>query len=86
MLILGYLIDISRERKLVKEVEVITTLGSPWWVDKFVLWQPVKRVLKIALLGTCTKGCKFKMLSFYKSERASTSRLESFVQKIKAKF
>lgn len=69
-----------------KEVKVITTLGSPWWVDKFVLWQPVKRVLKIALLGACTKSCKFEMLSFYNSENASTSRVESFVQKIKAKF
>lgn len=69
-----------------QEVKVITILGSPWWVDKLILWQPVKRVLKIALLGACTKGCKFKMLSFYKSESASTSRVESFVQKIKAKF
>lgn len=34
-----------------KEVKVITTLGSPWWVDKFVLRQPVKRVLRIALLS-----------------------------------
>ncbi|MGF1910889.1 NAD(P)H-dependent oxidoreductase [Vibrio kasasachensis] len=69
-----------------QEVKVITTLGSPWWVDKLVLWQPVKRVLKIALLGACTKGCQFKMLSFYKSESASTLRVEAFVQKIKAKF
>ncbi|MBY7901165.1 NAD(P)H-dependent oxidoreductase [Vibrio fluvialis] len=69
-----------------KEVKVITTLGSPWWVDKFVLLQPVKRVLKIALLGACTKGCKFEMLSFYKSKSASTPRVKSFVQKIMTKF
>jgi len=66
-----------------KEVKVITTLGSPWWVDVFVLWKPVNRILKIALLGTCTKGCKFKMLSFYNSENASRSRVNSFVKKIK---
>lgn len=69
-----------------QEVKVITTLGSPWWIDKLVLWQPVKRILKVALLGACTKGCKFEMLSFYKSESASTSRVESFVKKIQAKF
>lgn len=69
-----------------KEVKVITTLGSPWWVDKFILWQPVKRVLKIALLGACTNACKFEMLSFYKSESASTARVESFVKKIQARF
>lgn len=69
-----------------KEVKVITTLGSPWWVDVFVLWKPVNRILKIALLGACTKNCKFKMLSFYKSEDASKSRVDDFVKKISSCF
>ncbi len=68
-----------------KEVKVITTLGAPWWVDTLVLWQPVKRVMKIALLGACTKSCQFDMVSFYKSENASASRVAAFVKKIKAK-
>ncbi|AJQ94356.1 putative NADPH-quinone reductase (modulator of drug activity B) [Gynuella sunshinyii YC6258] len=69
-----------------KEVKVITTLGSPWWVDKLVLRQPVKRILKIALLGACTKKCKFQMLSFYKSENASPSKVDAFVKKIALKY
>ncbi|EKE77818.1 NAD(P)H-dependent oxidoreductase [Gallaecimonas xiamenensis] len=69
-----------------KEVKVVTTLGSPWWVDTFVLWRPVKRVLKLALLGACAKGCKLDMLSFYKSESAAPARVERFVQKIKQRF
>ena len=69
-----------------KEVKVITTLGSAWWVDVLVLWKPVSRVLKIALLGACTKGCKFKMLSLYKSEDASRSKVDGFVRKIKSTF
>lgn len=66
-----------------KEVKVITTLGSPWWVDWFVMWQPVRRTLKIALLGACTRGCRFKMLSLYKSEKLSQPQLDRFVEKIK---
>lgn len=69
-----------------KEVKVITTLGSPWWVDTFVLWQPVKRILKIALLGACTKRCQFKMLSLYKSENLTQSKVGDFIGKIKANF
>jgi NAD(P)H dehydrogenase (quinone) len=69
-----------------KEVKVITTLGAPWWVDLFVLWKPVNRIIKIALLGACAKKCKFKMLSFYKSENASKSRAERFVNKMKTCF
>ncbi|UYG04557.1 NAD(P)H-dependent oxidoreductase [Halomonas sp. LR3S48] len=32
---------------------VVTSLGSPWWVDRLVLWQPVKRVLKTAIVRPC---------------------------------
>ncbi|MGX9417928.1 NAD(P)H-dependent oxidoreductase [Vibrio sp. WJH972] len=69
-----------------REVKVITTLGSPWWVDIFVLWKPIHRTLKIALLGACTKQCKLQMLSLYKSEDASKDRIDAFVDKIKSKF
>ncbi|WP_432472996.1 NAD(P)H-dependent oxidoreductase [Amphritea sp. HPY] len=69
-----------------KEVNVVTTLGSPWWVDVLVLWKPVHRVLKIALLGPCTKRCRFRMLSFYKSENASQTRVAKFVDKIRSSF
>ncbi|MGF1758733.1 NAD(P)H-dependent oxidoreductase [Photobacterium sagamiensis] len=64
-----------------KEVKVITTLGSPWWADVFILWKPVYRVLKIALLGACAKNCKLKMFSFYNSENASKTRVNNFVKK-----
>lgn len=69
-----------------KEVNVITTLGAPWWVDFFVLKKPVNKVLKTALLGACVKNCKFKMLSLYKSENLTGSKVENFVKKIKATF
>jgi len=69
-----------------KEVYVITTLGAPWWVDYFILRRPVKKVLKISLLGACTKNCIFKMLSLYKSENLSESNIANFVKKIKTSF
>jgi len=69
-----------------KEVYVITTLGAPWWVDFFILRKPVKKVLKIALLGACTKNCRFKMLSLYKSENLTESAIAQFVTKIKNTF
>ena len=69
-----------------KTVNVVTTLGAPWWVDLFILRQPVKKVLKIALLGACAKKCEFKMLSMYKSESLTESKIADFVKKIKATF
>lgn len=62
---------------------VITTLGSPWWVDYFVLWQPVRRVLRVALLGACARGCQFEMLSLYKAESLAAAKVERFCSRIR---
>ncbi len=69
-----------------KEMKVVTTLGSVWWVDMFIVRKPVKRVLQTALLGACTSSCKFQMLSLYDCENLTIEKLEKFVGKIKAKF
>ncbi len=61
---------------------VVTSLGSPWWVDKLVLWQPVKRVLKTAIVRTCAPTCRLKVLSLYKSERLSTDQVSRFKTRI----
>lgn len=67
-----------------KEVLVVTTLGSPWWVDRLLMWQPVKRVIKLALLGTCTKKSKLKFLSLYNSEKLNQQQIEKFSSKIES--
>ncbi|WP_419904879.1 NAD(P)H-dependent oxidoreductase [Kiloniella sp.] len=69
-----------------QEVKVITTLGSPWWVDWFILRRPVRRILKLAILGTCAKNCRFKMLSLYASESLTQTKIEKFVARIKSTF
>ncbi len=69
-----------------KEMKVVTTLGSPWWVDAFILRRPVKKILKIALLGACATRCKFQMLSLYESEKLSRAKVDKFVAKIESKF
>lgn len=69
-----------------KEMKVITTLGSPWWVDTFILRTPVKKILKIALLGCCATNCKFKMLSLYNSEKLTIKKTEQFIKKIESTF
>jgi NAD(P)H dehydrogenase (quinone) len=65
-----------------RKVLVITSLGSPWWVDWIVMRQPVKRVLKTAILGTCASACHFEMLSFYKSERLEDTQVKRFVARV----
>lgn len=61
---------------------VLTSLGSPWWVDRLVLRQPVKRVLKTALLGTCAPNCRLEMQSLYKAESLTQPQVQSFCARI----
>ena len=65
-----------------KRVLVVTTLGSPWWVDRFIMWQPVKRIMKIALLKSCAKNSELQFLSLYESENLSEKKIDGFVNKI----
>lgn len=60
----------------------VTSLGSPWWVDRLVLRQPVRRILKTALLGTCAPSCRFEMLSLYEAERLTAPQVQAFCSRI----
>lgn len=68
--------------KKLKRVLVVTTLGAPWWVDRLIMRQPVKKVVKIALLSTCAPGCKFEMLSLYKAENLPSGKVDRFADRI----
>ena len=61
----------------------VTTLGSPWWVDRLILRQPVRRVLKTALLGACAPACRFEMLTLYKAEDLSTPTVDRFATRVR---
>lgn len=65
-----------------RHVLAVTTLGSPWWVDRFILRRPVRRVLKTALLGTCAPQCRFEMLSLYKSEKLAAGTVRDFAERM----
>ena len=68
--------------KNLKKVIAVTTLGSPWWVDRLVLRQPVKRILRVALLDSCTTNCTLQFLSLYRCETLNNQKIEAFERKI----
>ena len=65
-----------------RNVLVITSLGAPWWVDRLVMRQPVKRVVKVALLGACAGKSKLKFLSLYNSEKLNAQSVARFNDRI----
>jgi putative NADPH-quinone reductase len=67
-----------------RKVVAITTLGSPWWVDRLVLRRPVRRILKTAILRTCAPRASLTFLSFYRCERLSSKSFDAALVRVKA--
>lgn len=65
-----------------KSCLVVTTLGSPWWIDTIVMRQPVKRVLRTGVVFACAPQAKFRMLSLHEAETANATQVERFVGKL----
>jgi putative NADPH-quinone reductase len=68
--------------KNLRRVLAVTSLGSPWWVDRLVMRQPVKRVLKTGIVGACAPQCRFEMFSLYKCEQLSAAQVDRFAERI----
>lgn len=67
-----------------RHVLVVTTLGSPWWVDRLVMRQPLRRTLKTAILGACAPNCKLRYISFHKCESLPATAVQAMVAKVSA--
>jgi len=70
---------------LLKRVLAVTTMGAPWWIDYLIMRQPVKKIIKIALLRTCAPNSRFAMLSLYKAEALKVDRVDRFKTRIQKK-
>ena len=49
-----------------------------------MLWQPVRRILRIAILGACARSARFNMLSLHSAEKPPRERVARFEQRIAA--
>lgn len=66
-----------------RHVVAITTLGSPWWVDRLVMRRPVRRILKWGLFKACAPKASFAMLPFYAAEKPQPARVTRFADAIR---
>lgn len=65
-----------------KHAVAITTLGSPWWADLFLMRRPVRNQLKNAVFRACAPQATFSMLSFHAAETATKPRVDAFVARL----
>ncbi|NMG39186.1 flavodoxin family protein [Chelativorans sp. ZYF759] len=61
-----------------------TTLGSPWWIDTLVMWQPVRRMLKIAIAKGCAPQARFAYLALHAAEAIAAGKVEAHEARIRS--
>jgi NAD(P)H dehydrogenase (quinone) len=59
-----------------------TTTGSPWWIVKLYMGNPVRRLLKRGIAAFCAKDVKFRMISMHDMDRATPAKRAAHLQRI----
>ncbi len=52
----------------------LTTTGSPWWVVKLYMGDPVRRLLKRGVAAFCAKDVQFRMISLHDMDRVTVKQ------------
>ena len=66
----------------IRKFGVVTTYGSPWWLVKLVLRDPVRAVLIGGLRRLCARDCRSMFLALYNIDVASRARCEAFRRRV----
>ena len=75
--------------KLVPKLEklryfwVFSTTGSPWWVVKFYMGDPVRRILKRGIAAFCGRRVHFRMTCLHNMDDTTQARRTRFLEKVR---
>jgi NAD(P)H dehydrogenase (quinone) len=76
--------------KLVPKLEnlryfwAFSTTGSPWWVVKFYMGDPVRRILKRGIAAFCGKRVDFRMTCLHNMDDTTQAKREHFLEKVRS--
>lgn len=60
----------------------LTTTGSPWWIVKLYMGDPVPRLLKRGIASFCSKKLDFRMMTLHDMDRVSADRRRAHLKRI----
>ena len=64
---------------------VVTTYGSPWWLNKFIARDPNRHVFMRGLRFLVAKRARIRWLALYGMDKADDSRRRRFLRKVRVK-
>ena len=67
-----------------QEVLAVTTMGAPAWINWLVMRQPVKRILRLAILKPCAPKARLTWRALHRAEAVSEARIASLEARLGA--
>ncbi|MBY5364656.1 NAD(P)H-dependent oxidoreductase [Rhizobium leguminosarum] len=61
----------------------LTTTGSPWWLVRLYMGDPVRRLLKRGIAAFCSKGLNFRMVSLHDMDRATDAKRRAHLDRVR---
>ncbi|TAU86186.1 NAD(P)H-dependent oxidoreductase [Rhizobium leguminosarum] len=61
----------------------LTTTGSPWWLVRLYMGDPVRRLLKRGIAAFCSKRLNFKVLSLHDMDRATDAKRKLHLDRVR---
>ena len=68
----------------IRHFRVFTTTGSPWWVVKLYMGDPVRRQLRRGIAVFCNRKVDFRMLALHDMDRATGDKRGRHLERVKA--
>jgi NAD(P)H dehydrogenase (quinone) len=67
----------------IKLLWALTTTGSPWWMVRLYMGNPVRRLLRRAVAPLCAKRLDFRVLSLHDMDRASDADRRGYLERVR---
>ncbi len=67
-----------------RQVLAVTTMGAPRWIDWLVLRQPLKRILRLAIVRPCAPQARVTWRALHSAEAVDPPRLVRFEARLTA--
>ncbi len=67
----------------IRLLHLLTTTGSPWWVVRLAMGDPVRRLLRRAIVPMCGKGTRFRMTSLHDMDRATAKKRSAHLERVR---
>jgi NAD(P)H dehydrogenase (quinone) len=67
----------------IRHLVALTTTGSPWWVVKLYMGDPVRRILKRGVANVCARNATFRMLTLHDMDRVTEGGLAAHLERVR---